>query len=163
MSLAKTLGRLKESGYRPRTVKDELRQNLIAALRDERDLFPGIIGYDRTVVPQIVNAILSRHDFILLGLRGQAKTAGFEFPDGESRAAFRERVLRGLERVLESGAAAALLVVHKGVIRTIAEELLGQPLAQGEPELAGVVSLGRGADGIWFRGRRSNLPMGLRA
>jgi broad specificity phosphatase PhoE len=93
----------------------------------------------------------------------QAKIGSFDFPGGEARAAFRERVLRGLERVLESGAAAALVVVHKGVIRTIAEELLGQPLAQGEPELAGVVSLGRGVDGVWFRGRRSNLPMGLRA
>ena len=48
-------------------------------------------------------------------------------------------------------------------LRAIAEELLGQPLAQGEPELAGVVSLGRGVDGAWFRGRRSSLPMGLRA
>ena len=93
----------------------------------------------------------------------QAKTAGFEFPGGESRAAFRERVLRGLDRVLESGAAAALLVVHKGVIRTIAEELLGQPLAQGEPELASAVSLGRGVDGAWFRGRRSSLPAILEA
>jgi broad specificity phosphatase PhoE len=93
----------------------------------------------------------------------QAKIGSFDFPGGEARAAFRERVLRGLGRVLESGAAAALVVVHKGVIRTIAEELLGQPLAQGEPELAGVVSLGRGVDGAWFRGRRSSLPMGLRA
>ena len=93
----------------------------------------------------------------------QAKIGSFDFPGGEARAAFRERVLRGLGRVLESGAAAALVVVHKGVIRTIAEELLGQPLAQGEPELAGVVSFGRGVDGAWFRGRRSSLPMGLRA
>jgi broad specificity phosphatase PhoE len=93
----------------------------------------------------------------------QAKTAGFEFPGGESRAAFRERVLRGLDLVLESGAAAALLVVHKGVIRTIAEELLGQPLAHGEPELASAVSIGRGADGAWFRGRRSSLPAILEA
>jgi broad specificity phosphatase PhoE len=93
----------------------------------------------------------------------QAKTAGFEFPGGESRTAFRERVLRGLDLVLESGAAAALLVVHKGVIRTIAEELLGQPLAQGEPELASAVSLGRGVDGAWFRGRRSSLPAILEA
>src|SRR5512134_2096976 len=57
-----------------RSVKDELRENLIAHLRTGRPLFPGIIGYDETVVPQIVNAILSRHNFILLGLRGQAKT-----------------------------------------------------------------------------------------
>src|SRR5579884_2908102 len=57
-----------------RTVKDELRQNLICKLERKEKLFPGIVGYEDTVVPQIVNAILSRHNFILLGLRGQAKT-----------------------------------------------------------------------------------------
>src|SRR6187200_2759034 len=57
-----------------RTVKDEVRANLIARLRSGGPLFPGVIGYDDTVVPQVVNAILSRHNFILLGLRGQAKT-----------------------------------------------------------------------------------------
>jgi magnesium chelatase subunit I len=56
------------------TVKDEVRYNLIRILRERRPLFPGIIGYDETVVPQVVNAILSKHNFILLGLRGQAKT-----------------------------------------------------------------------------------------
>ena len=55
-------------------VRDEVRENLIARLRAGQPLFPGIIGYDDTVVPQIVNAILSRHNFILLGLRGQAKS-----------------------------------------------------------------------------------------
>ncbi|MBZ0268778.1 magnesium chelatase [bacterium] len=74
MHFPTTLGGLKESGYRPRTVKDEIRGNVRAALRDGRPLFPGIIGYERTVVPQVVNALLSRHDFILLGLRGQAKS-----------------------------------------------------------------------------------------
>jgi magnesium chelatase subunit I len=74
----RTVGGLRrafEAG-RPRhsTVKDELRTNLIRALRDRRPLFPGIIGYDDTVVPQVVNAVLSKHNFILLGLRGQAKT-----------------------------------------------------------------------------------------
>jgi magnesium chelatase subunit I len=69
-----TLGALRQSGYRPRSVKDEMRQNLIAALRERRPLFPGIIGYEKTVIPRIVNAILARHDLILLGLRGQAKT-----------------------------------------------------------------------------------------
>jgi magnesium chelatase subunit I len=61
---------------RIRRVKDELRENLIARLRqhDDATIFPGIVGYDDTVVPQIVNAILSRHNFILLGLRGQAKS-----------------------------------------------------------------------------------------
>src|SRR5579862_8463105 len=57
-----------------RSVKSEIRDNLIRTLRDGVRLFPGIIGYDETVVPQVVNAILSRHNFILLGLRGQAKT-----------------------------------------------------------------------------------------
>jgi magnesium chelatase subunit I len=57
-----------------RSVRDEVRENLVARLRSGETLFPGIIGYDETVVPQIVNAILSRHNFILLGLRGQAKS-----------------------------------------------------------------------------------------
>jgi magnesium chelatase subunit I len=73
-----TLGALKAAiargNYVRRSVKDEVRQNLIARLRNHETLFPGIIGYDETVVPQIVNAILARHHFILLGLRGQAKT-----------------------------------------------------------------------------------------
>ncbi|MCK6473574.1 MAG: magnesium chelatase [Planctomycetes bacterium] len=69
-----TVGELKQSGYRPCSVKDELRRNLSAALKEGRPLFPGIVGFDQTVVPQIVNALLAHHDFILLGLRGQAKT-----------------------------------------------------------------------------------------
>ncbi len=81
-SLPQTLGALRTSQYTPervaRSVKDELRDNLIARLRQtattKESLFPGIVGYDDTVVPQIVNAVLSRHNFILLGLRGQAKS-----------------------------------------------------------------------------------------
>lgn len=69
-----TLGDLRASGYRSRSVKDEIRANLVAALKGGEPLFPGIQGYDDSVTPQIVNAILARHDFILLGLRGQAKT-----------------------------------------------------------------------------------------
>ncbi len=69
-----TLGALRGAGYPDRTVKDEMRTNLLAALRDRRRLFPGIVGFDETVIPELVNAILARHDFILLGLRGQAKT-----------------------------------------------------------------------------------------
>jgi magnesium chelatase subunit I len=69
-----TLGELKSTGYRARSVKDELRENMIARLRAGEPLFPGVVGYEHTVEPQIVNALLSRHDFILLGLRGQAKT-----------------------------------------------------------------------------------------
>ncbi len=59
---------------RGRRVKDEMRQNLICKLRRREPLFPGIVGYDDTVVPQLINAVLSRHNFILLGLRGQAKS-----------------------------------------------------------------------------------------
>src|SRR5215210_3745962 len=74
MGSAKTLGELKASGYRGRSVKDELRANLVRKLRAGEKLFPGIVGYDETVVPQVVNAILSRHNMVLLGLRGQAKS-----------------------------------------------------------------------------------------
>src|SRR5215469_2728314 len=56
------------------TVKDELRQNLICKLKRREPLFPGIVGYEDSVIPQLINAVLSRHNFILLGLRGQAKT-----------------------------------------------------------------------------------------
>src|SRR6202140_3823388 len=79
MSFARTLGELRQSPFTAerlgsRRVKDELRENLMARLREGGPIFPGIVGYDDTVVPQIVNAILSRHNFILLGLRGQAKS-----------------------------------------------------------------------------------------
>src|SRR5678809_1807629 len=57
-----------------RSVHQEVRENLIQKLRSGEPLFPGIVGYDETVVPQLVNALLSQHNFILLGLRGQAKT-----------------------------------------------------------------------------------------
>jgi magnesium chelatase subunit I len=83
MNFPRVLGELRRSPFseekmRTRRVKDELRDNLIGRLRANKDkdaaIFPGIVGYDDTVVPQIVNAILSRHNFILLGLRGQAKS-----------------------------------------------------------------------------------------
>ncbi len=78
-ALPATLGALKTSNFAeqrigPRSVKEELRQNLICKLQRGEELFPGVVGYDDTVIPQIVNAVLSRHNFILLGLRGQAKT-----------------------------------------------------------------------------------------
>lgn len=79
-NLPHTLGELRrserfsEARLAHRTVKDEIRDNLIARLRHSGPLFPGIVGYEDTVVPQIINAVLSRHNFILLGLRGQAKT-----------------------------------------------------------------------------------------
>src|SRR6266700_8883 len=69
-----TLGELRRSALRSRPVKQEIRDNLVRKLQAGERLFPGIIGYDETVIPQLVNAILSRHNFILLGLRGQAKS-----------------------------------------------------------------------------------------
>ncbi|MFY9531953.1 MAG: hypothetical protein WBC04_01485 [Candidatus Acidiferrales bacterium] len=86
-----TLGELRRSPWSEekiagRTVKQELRENLLRKIEKDETLFPGIHGYDETVVPQIVNALLSRHHFILLGLRGQAKT----------------RILRGLVAFLDS-------------------------------------------------------------
>jgi len=79
MSFPRTLGELRQSPFseqvlKTRHLKDELRDNLVARLRQGGPIFPGIIGYDDTVVPQIINAVLSRHNFILLGLRGQAKS-----------------------------------------------------------------------------------------
>ncbi|HVQ38842.1 MAG TPA: hypothetical protein VMS31_14990, partial [Pyrinomonadaceae bacterium] len=74
MEQAKTLGELRTSGYRSVSVKDELRANLLRKLRSGEKLFPGIVGYDESVIPQLVNAVLSKHNTILLGLRGQAKS-----------------------------------------------------------------------------------------
>jgi magnesium chelatase subunit I len=83
---AQTLGDLRrQSGSLLKPVKQEIRDNLVRKLRAGETLFPGIIGYDETVVPQLVNAILSRHNFILLGLRGQAKS----------------RILRGMVDLLD--------------------------------------------------------------
>src|SRR5882672_4885462 len=89
MTAIETLGDLRQSGYRSRPVKQEIRDNLVRKLKAGEALFPGIIGYDETVVPQLVNAILSKHNFILLGLRGQAKS----------------RILRGLVDLLDDEAA----------------------------------------------------------
>src|ERR1700704_2807287 len=85
MVAIETLGDLRQSGYRSRPVKQEIRDNLVCKLRAGETLFPGIIGYDETVIPHLVNAVLSRHNFILLGLRGQAKS----------------RILRGLVDLLD--------------------------------------------------------------
>ncbi len=73
-ALPQTVGELRKSGWISKPVKDELRTNLIEKLKTGEKLFPGILGYDESVVPSIVNAILSKHNFILLGLRGQAKS-----------------------------------------------------------------------------------------
>jgi len=86
------------------------------------------------------------------------RTPGFEFPGGEPREEFRARVARALERLRGDGATAALLVVHKGVIRAIVLELLGEPLPDDEPALGELVELTRNPDGSWFRGRRTSNP-----
>lgn len=70
----KTLGELKKSGYQPRPVKDEIRKNLICKLQKNESTFNGIIGYEETVIPDVERALLSRHNILFLGLRGQAKT-----------------------------------------------------------------------------------------
>ncbi|MEO8505417.1 MAG: magnesium chelatase [Acidobacteriota bacterium] len=80
-----TLGELKTSGWRSQSVRAEIRANLKRKLQAKEALFPGVLGYERTVIPGVVNALLAGHDFILLGLRGQAKT----------------RILRGLTALLD--------------------------------------------------------------
>ncbi|HEX6649088.1 MAG TPA: hypothetical protein VF075_06100, partial [Pyrinomonadaceae bacterium] len=74
MDYPRTLRELRAARYQTLSVKDELRRNLITKLRSGEKLFPGIVGYEETVIPQLINAILSRHNIILLGLRGQAKS-----------------------------------------------------------------------------------------
>src|SRR6201997_5643753 len=70
----KTLGELNATGYKPKSVKEELRANLIKQLRAGEGGFEGIVGFEDTVIPDLQTAILSRHNILLLGLRGQAKT-----------------------------------------------------------------------------------------
>src|SRR3978361_1381031 len=70
----KTLGQLKASGYQPKSIKEEIRQNLIKKLKNKEETFPGILGYEETVIPDTERALLSRHNILFLGLRGQAKT-----------------------------------------------------------------------------------------
>jgi magnesium chelatase subunit I len=74
MALAATLGELRKSGYTPKSIKEELRENLIKRLQEKKPVFEGIYGFDDTVIPDMERAILSRHNILLLGLRGQAKT-----------------------------------------------------------------------------------------
>ena len=73
-ALPATLGELRDSGYQTVSVREEIRRNLIAKIRAEEPVFPGIIGFEQTVIPQLENAILAGQDIILLGERGQAKT-----------------------------------------------------------------------------------------
>ena len=69
-----TIGQLKASGYQPKSIKDEIRQNLITRLKNQEETFPGIIGFEETVIPDVERALLSKHNILFLGLRGQAKT-----------------------------------------------------------------------------------------
>ena len=69
-----TLGELKKSGYQPKSIKDEVRDNLIASIQNKENAFEGILGYEDTVIPDVERALLSRHNILFLGLRGQAKT-----------------------------------------------------------------------------------------
>lgn len=93
----------------------------------------------------------------------QASAATYDFPGGETRAGFRERTLEGLENLKSCGATCALVVAHKGTVRTIAEALLGLPLAAGEPGLGGFIGISCAADGSWHLGRRGSNPAGLAA
>src|SRR6476469_4473335 len=70
----KTLGELKANGYQPKSIKEELRRNLICKLQKKENTFPGIIGYEDSVIPDVERALLSKHNILFLGLRGQAKT-----------------------------------------------------------------------------------------
>lgn len=87
--------------------------------------------------------------------------ADFAYPRGEARPDFKRRVLEGLGQLLEERATSALLVLHKGVIRVLAEELLGETLPEGAPSLGGVLSISRRADGSWFEGSASSNPSAL--
>jgi broad specificity phosphatase PhoE len=93
----------------------------------------------------------------------QAGKPGFEYPGGEPRAEFRARVKRGLERLLASPARGALVVAHKGVIRTIVDELTGSTLDREHPALGELVGVSRQPDGSWFLGRHSSNPPALSA
>src|SRR5262245_38911232 len=113
----KTLGELRQSGRRSRPVKQEIRDNLVRKLQAGESLFPGIIGYDETVIPQLVNAILSRHNFILLGLRGQAKS----------------RILRSLVDLLDEQIAVVPgCEIHDDPLDPICSACRAQVAAQGD-------------------------------
>jgi magnesium chelatase subunit I len=118
----KTLGELRRSPWaeaplRGRSVKDEMRQGLLAKLRSGEKLFPGIVGYDETVLPAIANAILSRHNFVLLGLRGQAKS----------------RILRSLTGLLDPAVpAVAGCEIHDDPFRPICASCRRRIAAEGD-------------------------------
>jgi magnesium chelatase subunit I len=117
-ALPQTLGELRrQTGGRTRSVKQEIRDNLVKKLQTGEKLFPGIIGYDETVIPQLINAILSRHNFILLGLRGQAKS----------------RILRSLVDLLDERIAVVPgCEIHDDPLNPICSACRAQVAAQGD-------------------------------
>ena len=132
---ATTVGDLRraiERGDVPRrSVHEEVRQNLITKLRAGETLFPGIVGYDETVVPQLVNALLSRHNFILLGLRGQAKT----------------RLLRALVTLLDDDIPVLTgCEINDDPLAPICGACRARIAAEGEPVLSPKVVIGEDAD-----------------
>ncbi len=142
---AQTLGELKASGYQPRPVKEEIRQNLIMKLSRAEPLFPGIMGYEATVEPQIVNALLGCQDIIFLGERGQAKSrivrsltslldewtpmlAGTEIPEDPLSPITRA----GQDLVAEHGDATPIRWVHR-------DERYGEKLATPDITIADII------------------------
>jgi magnesium chelatase subunit I len=140
-----TLGELKSSGYQPLPVKAELRKNLIRNLTARERIFPGVLGYDETVIPQIVNALLGSHDIIFLGERGQAKSrlvrgliglldeyipilAGTEIPEDP----FRPISPAGKQIVDEQGTAAPIHWMHR-------DERYGEKLATPDITIADLI------------------------
>ncbi|MCO6436383.1 MAG: magnesium chelatase [Phycisphaerae bacterium] len=126
MNQSRTVGELRASGWTYRPIKDELRDNLIARLRHGEPIFPGIVGFDDTVIPQVANALLARHDILFLGLRGQAKTrmirmlpllldewtpvlAGSDLPDNPLDPVFAP----GRRIIAEAGDAASIRWVYR--------------------------------------------------
>jgi broad specificity phosphatase PhoE len=91
----------------------------------------------------------------------QRRAPGFEYPGGELRGEFRERVQRGLERLLADPARDGLLVLHKGVIRTVVETLSGEVLPPDQPAVGDKIVVTRNPDGTWYRGQHSSNPPGL--
>jgi magnesium chelatase subunit I len=140
-----TLGELKAAGIQVRPVRDELRTNLIAKLRAGEELFPGVVGYDETVIPQLENAILSGQDIILLGERGQAKSriirsltslldewtpvlAGCEIPENP----FAPITPQGMELVATQGDAAPISWMHR-------DDRYGEKLATPDITIADLI------------------------
>ena len=125
----KTLGELRAAGYTSRTLREELRENLLAALAAGRDPWPGMHGFDTTVIPQVERAIIAGHDIVLLGERGQGKT----------------RLLRTLVGLLDEWSPVVAVVLGVGL--AVAEQALGHlPAFQAG---AGGLLVGLAASGVY--------------